>query len=242
MASKKKDIGTVRQNELQMWHEWNASGRHPDKLKPLLDSFKPLIESRAYVYKRQKLEIPTAAIDAEFQKQFVNALKTYDPSKGTSLGTWVYSSLRKAGRYIKNYQNIGKIPEERIGMITQFQQAKSELTDKLGTEPDTLTLAQHLKWPRKLVETMEKENRKDLPTSGWETDPFELLSSPDLETLRLIQYELTPEERSVYEYTFGMNGKPSLSPGDISKKLKMHPSRVSRIRAKIKKLVKEYSV
>ena len=235
----KADMSLKREAELQMWHDWNNSGRKPAKIEPLLASFKPLIESRAYSYKN-RVEIPTAAIDAEYQKQFVNALKTYNPEKGR-LSSWVYGNLAKASRYIKTYQNVGKIPEERIGAITPYKQAYAELSDKLGTEPDSLSLAQHLKWPLKRVVTLQKEMREDLPVSGWEKDPYDVMASSDLETLRLVQYELSPEERTVYEYTFGMNGKPSLSPGDIAKKTKMHPSRVSRIRSKVRKLVLEAS-
>jgi DNA-binding MarR family transcriptional regulator len=54
-----------------------------------------------------------------------------------------------------------------------------------------------------------------------------------------MQYGLTPQERTVYEYTFGMNGRPMLKPGQISTQAKIHPSKVSRIRNKLQTKLKE---
>lgn len=240
-ASKSGDILPRRQKEMEMWRNWNTQGRKPNDLRPLLTSFKPLIEFQARRYKG-KVEIPTAAIDAEYQKQFLNAMKTYDPNRGAQLHSWVSTNLQKASRYIKTYQNLGKIPEARQNKITEYKQAKIELYDKFGFEPDTKSLSDYLKWPQKHVEVLQSELRKDLPTSGFgdsEMDPYEVLSSPELEAIRLIQYDLSPEERIVYEYTFGMNGKKAISPGEISRKTNIHPSRVSRIRAKIRKMAIE---
>jgi DNA-directed RNA polymerase specialized sigma subunit len=238
MAAKKptkEEFKSQQKRELDMWHNWNDNGRKPAHLKPLLDAYKPLIakHSRSYT---NRVEMPTSAIEAEFKKHFVNAVKSFNPTRGAQLNTWVQTNLQKAGRYVKTYQNLGKMPERNIANIRKLDDAKAELLQKHGFEPDTHMLADHLGWPHRRIVQMTKERRKDLPVSGFMQDPTEVMNPKELEAIHTLQYDsrLSHEDRAVYEYTFGMNGKPLLKPGDIAKRTSLHPSKVSRIRNKLK--------
>lgn len=250
LAKKKKEpekkdplqLKTTRTKELELWHNWNNNGRQPEHLKPLLDSFKPVIQKE--VNKWKGVEIPKSAIQAEMRKQFVNAVKTFNPQheKKTQLMSWVTTNLNKSSRFMKTYQNIGKIPEGQIARISEFKRAKEELANIHGFEPDTKTLADHLKWPHKKVVQLSKELRQDLPVSGFAGgDPAESMAPKELEAIRILQYDnrLSKEERAVYEYTFGLNGKQRLQPGQIAKQTGLHPSKISRIRGKIKGYIQE---
>lgn len=236
-----EEFKATQKKEIEMWHTWNDNGRKPEHLKPIYNSFKNLLQNQANKFRG--LELPKTAIDAEIRKHFLNALSTYNPNheKGTQLNSWITHHIRKSSRFVKNYQNLGRISERQISGITEFKQTKADLFDKLGYEPDTKTLADTLKWPHKRVIQLQKELREDVSASGFGEDPGEIRSSKELEAIRLLQYDnrLSPEERSVYEYTFGMNGKPKLQPGHIAKRTNLHPSKVSRIRGKIKTLVQE---
>ena len=97
-AAKLKALRARQQKELELWTTWDSNGRKTEDLGPLLKSFKPLIMSKAGVY-QGKVRIPDSAIQMEFQKQFVNALHSYDPDKG-ALGTYVYRYLDKGKRWI----------------------------------------------------------------------------------------------------------------------------------------------
>jgi DNA-directed RNA polymerase specialized sigma subunit len=235
--TKSDDLRKTQQKEFELWQQWNTSGRTPDLLQPLHNSFKPIINQ--HVRKWSGADVPNSAIYHEMNKQFVNAVKTYDPNKGTQLGTWVTKNLSKAGRFVKNYQNLGHIPEAQISKIRAYDKAKEELTSKLGHEPDTRTIAEFMKEPVKRIAQLEKERREDLSASRFQSDPAQILVPKELEALTLIQYDLPSEERLVYEYTFGMNGKPMLKPGEISSKTGLHPSKVSRIRKKLQGKVRE---
>lgn len=250
MAAKKKQpakptkeqFKATQRKEIDLWHHWNDNGRTPEHMKPLLDSFKPMLQGEANKWKG--VEIPKSAINAEMRKQFVHAVKTFDPNhpKKTQLGSWIKTNLTKSSRFMKTYQNIGKIPESNISKIREFKQAKETLFSLHGYEPDTRTLADHLKWPHKKVVQLQKELRDDLPVSGFPGgDPAEVLAPRELEAIRILQYDkrLSTDERAVYEYTFGMNGKPRLQPGQIAKQTGLHPSKISRIRGKIKGYVLE---
>jgi len=234
----REEMKETQKKELELWHHWNTNGQKPEHLIPLYESYKPLLVREANKY-ANKVEIPTAAIHHEIDRHFVNAIKTFNPKRGTQLNTWVQTNLQKSSRYIKTYQNIGKIPEGQISQIRRFDAAKEHLMNQLGHEPDTKTLADHLGWPQRRVVQMIKERRRDLPASGFESDPAELMTPKELEAIKLMQYDLTPEERTVYEYTFGMNGKPRHQPGQIAKTTGIHPSKVSRIRNRLVDKLKE---
>ena len=227
-----------QQKELEMWQTWRAGGKKPEDLRPLLKSFEPMIQKQAAVYKGH-VRIPPSAIDLEFKRQFLAALEHYDPKKG-ALGTYVYQYLNKAKRFITNYQNVARIPENRIYKITEFRNAQTFLDEELGRPPTHDELSKSLGWTPREVARMSSEMRKDIQTSVFEEDPHAVEPSKEDEIMRLIQYELTPEELQVYRHTFGLGGAPKLSPGEISAKLNMTPSKVSRIRKRLTEKVEVY--
>jgi DNA-directed RNA polymerase specialized sigma subunit len=234
-----KELKKKQKQEIQLWHAWNDNGRKPEDLQPLYVSFKPLINKAVSSWSGRVEQVPSSAISAEMHKQFLNAVKSYNPVKA-QLNTWVTTNLRKGGRYIKNYQNLGHIPEQQIEKIDPYKKAKEELTDRLGHEPDTASIAEFMGEPVRRIQQLEKEMRQDLSASKFEeADPATILAPKELEALTLIQYDLTPEERTVYEYTFGMNGKQMLKPGEIATKANIHASKVSRIRKKLQDKVNE---
>lgn len=238
MAAKTKDLKGTQKKEIELWHNWNNNGRKPEDMKPLYQSLKPVV-NKAISNWAGRVSVPTSAIQAEMNKQFVNAIKTFQPGK-SALNTWVTNNLRKGGRFIKNYQNLGRIPENQIDKIEPYKKAKQELYDKLGHEPDTRAIAEHMGVPVRKIQQLEKENRQDLAASKFnEGDPAQVLAPKELEALTLIQYDLTPEQRIVYEHTFGMNGKKMLKPGEIAAQTGIHASKVSRIRTILKNKVLE---
>lgn len=231
-----------RKKDLELWKQWDASGRKPEKLKPLLNSFRGLINSESSKFKGS-VPLPPASIDAEFKKQFVNSIHSYNPNLGVPLHSHVYrSGFSKAKRFIATYQNPIRVPENRIfGKLAEFKRERARLADILDREPTSLELSDHLKWPLAEVERMEQELVSVVPSSVFETDPTSMESGREAEVMKLIRYELTPEEQLVYDYTFGEGGKPRIDrAGEIARRLNMTPSKVSRIRKRITDKIQRY--
>jgi DNA-directed RNA polymerase specialized sigma subunit len=236
----KKAASTVAKKDVQMWHEWNNNGRTTEDSEKLLKQVDPVIRRATNVYSG-KVNIPKTAIRAEFQIQALKAFEKYDPNKGVQLNTFLTGQLKSGQRFITTYQNVGHIPETRIYKITEFNTAKDVLKDKLGREPSAIEMADHLKWPIREVSALELEtSRREIPLSTLEADMSSIKPSEEAETLRLLQYDLDPEERAVYEYLVGMNGKPQLSPGQISQKMGISQSKISRIRTNISNKAQRY--
>lgn len=237
-----------KEHEINLWKTWKGGGYKPVDLDPLLKSFAPILQERVNRYKRS--EVPTSTIMQEHKKQLVNALKKWDPNKGTMLSTWVYKNLTKASRFVETNKNPARIPENINKHIGSYNAVKAELADKLGYAPDVNAIHDFVlttKHPRlgslsiRDIKRLEKDQRKTMIEKSYDTDtisPF--MSSRSEEVAYLIIPQLTPHEKAVHELTLGLNGKPMLKPGQIAKKLKLDSSKVSKLRTSIYKKMKPY--
>jgi DNA-directed RNA polymerase specialized sigma subunit len=236
----RKDLEATKRRDVELYDQWKQGGKKPDDLRPLLSNFRGLIRSKANSWAR-RADLPSAFVHSEFTDQFINALNTYNPAKGTALGTWVTTNLRKAQRSITKYQDPLRIQENRYYKLGQWDNAMATLEDQLDREPSTREMAEFLGWPEAEAGRMEAEKRKALISSGFEAgDPTAFLPSREAEVLRLIRFELSPEEMQVHDYTRGLSGKPQLRPGEIARKLNMSPSKVTRIRNSIAKKIEDH--
>jgi len=240
-AAELEKLATERsQRELELWHRWDQGGRKAEELEPLMQSLAPLIHQRSNIY-AGKVNIPPPAVHAEFQIQAINAIRSFDPNRGVQLNTHVTTQMRRGQRFITTYQNIGRIAEPRIYRITEFNAAKATLGDTLQREPSAHELADHMKWSVSQVSAMESELRREVPSSMLQAGTEELRPSKEGELLRLLQYDLSPQEKTVYEYLLGENGKPQLPPGQIAQRMGLSPSKVSRIKADIAAKASRYT-
>jgi len=233
-------ILTKRQEkELGMWKTWKGRGEKPDDLRPLLKSLKPLIHKEANKWSKAH-DVPPSAIRAEFLIHAVDALSTYDPQRA-KMNTHLRNRMKKAQRFVTTYQNPARIPERRTYRITEFTTARDELDEGFGRPPSAQELADRLQWPIGEVSRMSSELIRADPMSKSVSDSITNVPTHNAEAVRLLYYDL-PEgnERVAYEYTFGLNGKPAMRPGEIAKTLKMSPSKVSRLRKKFGKQLVEY--
>lgn len=233
--------GGLENDDLQLWHQWRESDEDPNHLRPLMSQFRGMI--RQSVNRWTSIDMPPAVIQAEHNKQFLRALRTYDPDKG-KLGTWVGNHLKKAPqRFLTTYQNPARIVETRTGAKRGiFDNATATLDDQLGREPTSQELSEHLGWSLPEVERAQAEGRKALyaSTMPYGLDPTVNMPSRATEIARFIKPELSPEESLVWEYTTGDGGKQQLKPGEIATKLGMSPSKVSRLRNSIAEKIKKY--
>jgi DNA-directed RNA polymerase sigma subunit (sigma70/sigma32) len=232
---KEEETSTLSRSEKDtvVWKKWKEAPTE-ENLSAVLDQMQGMINKSVSTY--SSAAVPPSAIKGAANLAVLNAIKTYDPSKG-KLSTHVGWHLKKVRATAAKYQNLGRIPEHRTYKITAFKEAKAEITERLGYEPDAQMLADDLGWSLAETARMDSELRKDYIAS--QSPDVDLLGDvateegKEREVLRYIWHELTPDERTVFEYTLGLNGKPALSAGDIAKKMSTNQPKISRIRKKI---------
>lgn len=222
--------------ELTLWKEWKKS-ESPKVLGQLIDSFAPVIQST--VRKFDSVPLPPSTIAAEAKKQAIKAFETYNPKAGAALGTHVYNHMLKVNRFVYEHQNIGRIPEHRVTQIGTYNAVKSELKEKRGREPSAAELADELNWSLPEVERMERELRREVPETAVQDVDFSFTSTGDEQKiLSYIYYELSPNEKVIFEYLTGWAGKPKLSEDEIAKRIGVTRERVKKLKASIASKIK----
>ena len=240
MATKKRQ--GLHQEELTMWKAWQDDPKE-SKLEPLMNSLQRLVHYRVNEFKGAP--VPQAAVRGFANAQVVKALNSYNPKRGASIGTHVNWHLKKVRSFVVRHQNLGKIPEHRAYNITKFKTARTDLEDEFGMAPDSLSLAERLGWSQKEVSRMESEleKRDFIASKNLEPDTLpDIYSAKERDALRYIHYDLTLDERLVFEYTLGLYGKPKLSATNIAKKMSISLPKVSRLRRKIDKKLRDRGV
>lgn len=189
------------QRDMLLWAKWKAGGYKQEDLRPLLKSLGGAIGSQTRYFKQSGVRIPPSVIDAQAYSLALRGLMTYDPSRGTQVATHVINAMRRLRRVVNQHRNMARIPETRIDEVRNFQRANEELEESLGRVPTDVEMAGYLKWPIKQVQTLGTELRRDLWThsSKWEEDPTAYVPRQGETILKLIKYELTPDEKAVYQ-------------------------------------------
>jgi DNA-directed RNA polymerase sigma subunit (sigma70/sigma32) len=137
---------------------------------------------------------------------------------------------------------MARIPENRVLRLKRYKEVKSLLKLNKGREPDTLELADALGWAPQAVITTETSLRKDLSSSHFQDTDLDVEAKADSrlkETVEMLYYELTPEERLVYDYSMGRHGKPAVDVNEMEKETGIQAHRIYEIKKKLAKRVQE---
>lgn len=223
-----------KKNELDIFKQWKKTGE-VKHFQSLYNSMKPLVykaaEKAAY-----GSNLPESAHRAFAAQAFYDALRTFSPTSGAALQTHVYGSVQnKVKRLNYMYSNLGHIPEPRMQQVGQYNAELETLRAELNRDPTPQEIAQRLKWSVTDVQRLQSELRRDLSISGDTEEQAFFEGSRDEEILEHLFFELTPEERTLYEYIFGKNGKPRMLKAsgkiDFDNIAKRMGSSTSKIRA-----------
>lgn len=235
----------TKRQEAEMWGKWDAGGRKPQDLRPMLKSMRPLIQDALNTWKGRVKFVPDEALEAEFKTHAVKAIKSYDPSRGAQLGTWVKHNLRKGGRFAKTYQNVGRVVEKRTEVIGDFNAAKSELAERLGRPPMDYELLPELKkrkpdynWSKDELSRLNAEMRADILSSAFESNMHKFEPQLDVEIQMYLDEELNDNERKVWSLIKDP-GKSQGKTGLIAKELGWSAPKVSRLRKSIERKAQE---
>lgn len=225
--------------DLDLWKAWQAGGRKPDDLEPLMDRFEPVLQSHLRRYAGH-VNIPTPAIQADLENRFVQAVRSFDPGRGAQLATHVNWHLKGVHGFVTQHQNLARIPENQLSRIREMTSAIHNLQDDLGKVPDNAALASRLKWSPTQVAKLRRSLRKDLLTSGFQV-PVGVLEPSRWESIKsLLPAELDKKEKFVFEHTTGAGGAPIMQAQEMAKRLNVSNASISRMRAEIAKKIENY--
>lgn len=239
---KEKEASERKKDDLELWHAWNRGGQTSELMQPLLKKYEPLFARKTNEWKAPA--VSASAFKAELKRHFIDAVKTYDPDRGTAFNTHMQYRIQKAKRYNAKYQNVGYIPEGQAEHIGDIQSAQNELTEQYGRAPTAAELASHLDLPEHKVNTVLKALRKDVPASAFESDPNAFGTSRENDVVRMMQRTphdyFTPEEATVFQHIYGVNGHKKITDTTgLAAQLKVSQPKISRLKTSIAGKIKK---
>lgn len=238
--------------DLELWQTWKSSPTE-ENLIPLMEQIRPLIKDRVRDF--HTAPVPEPAVLASATAHAMKALQTFRPTEGAQLKTWVSQYLQGVHSDVSKHQNIGRIPYRRSRQIGAFRQAVSELTEEFGYDPDTQSIADRMnqslaevgrlrastKWTPQMVGKLQIDlGRADLAESLSLLEPDkidDLRAGTEREVMRYIYHELSPRERTVFEFEHGLYGRPSSNVTQTAKAMGLSAPTVTRIRQGIQRKV-----
>lgn len=227
-------------DDLNAWKQWK---QQPSVMaeRQLIHQFDGMINARVNEFKGAA--VPPAAVKGYATAQVVKQLHTYNPSKG-NLATHVGWGLKGVRGFVTKHQNIGRIPEARTRKISEFQTVRQELRQELGREPDTIAIAERMRISPAEVGRLQSELRPDhIASMSLEPESMTRLQSvEERDVLRYLHHSLSPEERLVFEYAFGLYGRPQLRAKDIATTMGVSKAKISRIMKKLDNKIRERGV
>ncbi len=168
------------------------------------------------------------------------AFDTFNPAAGASLATYLTNQLLPLSRIVYTYQNTVRMPENITQKVRTFNLANDTLKVSLGRDPTTDELHNELGWSASDITRIRDYNKRDLIESGPAvTGDFYSADHNDEDDMILggIYFELSPEEKKLFEYTTGYNGAKVLSNPAIMKKMNVSQAQLSYKKVQLRKKI-----
>lgn len=223
----------------ELVERWQRS-RDQAALDELRRRTRPLVQSQVNKYRANA--VPMSVLEAKADQILVQSANTFKRGTGATFRTFLFGNLRRLNRFSTARSNIGTIPEARAQKIGVFQRVHDELMARKHRPPTTAELADELNWPLSEVTTMQRSLRRDIVGSDMGAPPT--LDTTDFRTRQLLQdiwFELTPDEKIVFEHITGTRGRRKMEKGqDISRATGFSPAKVSHLRTSIAKKLEEH--
>ena len=224
-------MNPLKTTDLELWRRWKKT-HAPDDLQKLLTQMNPLLLREV---NKWAPSMSRSYLEGEAKRLAVEAFETYDPNMGAALSTYVASRLPKLSRVVYATQNTARLSETKNLLFHSYHTATNDLKDRHGREPTNDELADHLGWGVKKLETFQRQSqRKEFVESEDHPESEDV----DDHLTDFIYHDLTPLQKSIFEYTAGYQGKPRLGGAAIMKKLGITQGQLSYQKTLIESAIK----
>lgn len=213
-------MNSLKATDIELWRQWKKT-RAPGDLQKLLTQMNPILLREV---NKWAPSMSRSYLEAEAKRLAVEAFESYNPNQGTALSTYVASRLPKLSRVVYATQNTARLSETKNLLFHTYHTATNELKDRHGREPTNDELADHLGWaPKKLEQFQRQSQRKEFVESEDHPD----VDDAEDHLVDYIYHDLTPLQKSIFEYSTGYLGKPKLSGSEMMKKLNLTQGQLS---------------
>lgn len=218
--------------------DWQKTQK-PELTDELLRRMKPTISAAMSSYApgmERQLAVKAANLT-------LDALKTFDPSKGASPNTHVFHTLKRLSRYGIEASNIIPQSEGVIADRKKLEEASNRFIDLHDREPSLAELADATGFSKKKIDKLMSVNsvinESATLAEDSQKDTFASSDLTDKDYFDYVYASVGPIDQKIMDWTSGLGAGKQLSNNDIAKKLNMTAAAVSQRKAKIQKMLSD---
>lgn len=205
--------------DLQAWKTWKENPTD-ENLQVVFDALKGA--KMQMIRKWSGAPLPAGALEGHANVLVMAAIKKFDPDRA-NLSTHVHNYLKGLDGFVKQHQNIGRIPTKQAQNIGNYKRAVESLVEEYGYIPETKVIAESMGWSVKQVTRLQTMQRPDLIASAApEEEPMSFGNTRDQDMFDFFHDHLKEKaatgnktdkrDLAVFELTF------KKSPGDLDQK------------------------
>lgn len=215
------------------WKTWKTTPS-PENLLRAVELGQPTIETALTSYVGKSVP-PSARGKAKLLA--AEAVRTYDPEKGTKITTHLHNYLQPLIRYGRESRSAVHVPEETSSAIMKIKSAEGDLTAKLGRDPTDAELATNLGVSMRALGRYRRQAGGELAESVFDRGEGEDEASGDIATeftdpldvwAHAVYHDLDPVGKKIMEWKTGFNGHSVLPVNTIARRLGVSASAVSQ--------------
>jgi len=220
---------------VKAWSDWQKSPS-PITMSAAVKSVGPAIDTAISRFPK----INPAVARGEARRLAISAIKTYDPTQGTSLSSHVFNHLRGLGRFSQEkVRNIVSIPRSSREEFGRLNAAERAFVEERGRYPSDNELSDLTGFSGKKMERLRGMGKYDFAEGAIENSPD--VGQEKDGTLGLwadfIYHDLNPRDQLIMDYKMGRHGRETLSSEEIAKRTGFHLTYINRRAADIAKQI-----
>lgn len=212
---------------------WKAAPT-PDNMAKLLDTLAPTLTSEV-----QRYTGPKPLLRARARSLAIKAIKTYDPTRGAQLRSWVVTQLQPLSRYGQQLRPV-RSSEMAIRQAAELDTQRRRLQLDMDRDPTDEELADHVGISVARIKRLRSTVKPSVPESAMvdiETDEVSLPAVSEGRTLdfasEAVYGGLSDREKRIFDWKTGAHGKKQISNQEIARRLGITPAAISQITATI---------
>jgi len=215
--------------DLTPYDKWTKDPT-PDNMSEILSDLDPVISREIHRYSG-----PKSLLRSKAKTLSIKAVRTFDPSRGARLHSWVTTQLQQLNRYGQSLRPI-YVPEVTGRESSELNSVAERLSDELGRYPTHDELADEIGISLRKVKRLMGAKPAVISESQLYADTESgIASSPATsevdvigESAEVIYQGLTERDKMIYDYKTGKGGKPPINNLQIARKLGVTPALISQ--------------
>jgi RNA polymerase primary sigma factor len=206
----------------------------PDNMAKILDTLAPTITSEI-----QRYTGPKPLLRSKAKYLATKAVKTYDPTKGAQLRSWVVTQLQPLSRYGQQLRPV-RSSELAIRQAAEVDTQRRRLALELDRDPTDAELADRVGISVRRIKRLRDTVRPAMAESMMINEDTEEISLPAVAAGNTLDFAseavysgLSERERKIFDWKTGMHGQSVLSNQEVARRLGITPAAISQITANI---------